>query len=167
MHPAPALGRLVSAARFPLVAASDLQRTIRTTIYLATIASPTDNDLSATTAAKKWPAGKARFAAGCACVVLWWHGHQPKETQILPGSGVRHSINPRRRLWLGGDATIGSMFWKMNGFGKKLWSTAGAVKFRGNFLTRRRIDADSGSHRQPLIQEWKTNHAAPSRAKSQ
>jgi hypothetical protein len=53
MHPAPALGRLVSAARFPLVAASDLQRTIRTTIYLATIASPTDNDLSATTAAKK------------------------------------------------------------------------------------------------------------------
>jgi hypothetical protein len=53
MHPAPAVGRLVSAARFPLVAAPDLQRTIRTTIYLATIASPTDNDLSATTAAKK------------------------------------------------------------------------------------------------------------------
>ena len=53
MHPAPAVGRLVSAARFPLVAAPDLQRTIRTTIYLTTIASPTDNDLSATTAAKK------------------------------------------------------------------------------------------------------------------
>ena len=53
MHPAPAVGRLVSAARFPLVAAPDLQRTIRTTIYVATIASPTDNDLSATMAAKK------------------------------------------------------------------------------------------------------------------
>jgi hypothetical protein len=42
-----------AAARFPLVAAPDLQRTIRTTIYLATIASLTDNDLSATTPAKK------------------------------------------------------------------------------------------------------------------
>jgi len=53
MHPAPSLGRLVSAARLPLVAAPDLQSTIRTTVYLTTIASPTDNDLSATMAAKK------------------------------------------------------------------------------------------------------------------
>jgi hypothetical protein len=53
MHPAPAIGRLVSAARFPLVAAPDLQSTIRTTVYLATIASPTDNDLLATSAANK------------------------------------------------------------------------------------------------------------------
>jgi hypothetical protein len=45
MHPAPAFSRLVSTARVPLVAAPDHQRTIRTTIYLATIASPTDNDL--------------------------------------------------------------------------------------------------------------------------
>jgi hypothetical protein len=53
MHPAPAIGRLVSAARFPLVAAPDFQSTIRTTVYLATIASPTDNDLLATSAANK------------------------------------------------------------------------------------------------------------------
>jgi hypothetical protein len=53
MHPAPAIGRLVSAARFPLVAAPDLQCTIRTTVYLATIASPTDNDLLATSATNK------------------------------------------------------------------------------------------------------------------
>jgi hypothetical protein len=53
MHPAPAIGRLVSAARFPLVAASDLQSTIRTTVYLATIASTTDNDLLATMSAKE------------------------------------------------------------------------------------------------------------------
>jgi hypothetical protein len=53
MHPTPAFGRLVSAASVPLVAAPDLQRTIRTTIYLATIASPTDNDLSATMVAKE------------------------------------------------------------------------------------------------------------------
>jgi hypothetical protein len=56
MHPAPANGRLVSAARFPLVAAPDLQSTIRTAVCLATIASPTDNDLLATPAANKEPA---------------------------------------------------------------------------------------------------------------
>jgi len=53
MHPTPTVGRLVSAARVALVSAPDLQRTIRTTIYLATIASATDKDLSATIAAKE------------------------------------------------------------------------------------------------------------------
>jgi hypothetical protein len=53
MHPTPSGGRLISAASVALVAAPDLLRTIRTTIYLATIASSTDNDLSATMAAKK------------------------------------------------------------------------------------------------------------------
>jgi hypothetical protein len=51
-----------SAARFPLVAAPDLQSTIRTTVYLTTIAASTDNDLSATSDAKKKPAGTAQFA---------------------------------------------------------------------------------------------------------
>jgi hypothetical protein len=53
MHAAAAVGRLVSAAGFTLVAAPDLQGTIRTTVYLAAIASPTDNDLSATSDTKK------------------------------------------------------------------------------------------------------------------
>jgi hypothetical protein len=56
MHPATAFGRLVPAARVTLVAAPHLQRTIRTTIYLPTVASPTDNDLLATMIAKEQPA---------------------------------------------------------------------------------------------------------------
>jgi hypothetical protein len=53
MHPTPAIGRLVSAARVALVAAPDLKRTIWTTIYRATIASPTDDDLLATMIAEE------------------------------------------------------------------------------------------------------------------
>jgi hypothetical protein len=64
VHAAAAVARLVSAARLALVAAPDLQRTIRTAVYLAAVASPTDNDLSAASATKKQPAGKARYAAG-------------------------------------------------------------------------------------------------------
>jgi hypothetical protein len=70
MHAAAAVGLLVSAAGLALVAAPDLLGTIRTTVYLAAIASPTDNDLSTAPAAKKQPAGRARCAAGSAYVVL-------------------------------------------------------------------------------------------------
>jgi len=70
MHPAPAVGRLVSAARVPLAATPYLQSTTRTTIYLATVATPTDKNLSTTPPAKKEPARRARYAAGLAYVVL-------------------------------------------------------------------------------------------------
>src|SRR5271165_6059508 len=63
MHPPPAVGRLVSAACFPLVVAPDLQSTILTAVYLTTIASPADNGLSMATTAKKQPAGQAWCAA--------------------------------------------------------------------------------------------------------
>ena len=63
MHAAATVGLLVSAARLPLVAAPDLQSAIRTTVYLATIASPTDSDLLTASAAKKQPARSGRCAA--------------------------------------------------------------------------------------------------------
>jgi hypothetical protein len=57
MHVAAAVGRLVSAARFSLVAAPGLESTIWTAVYLTTIASPTNSDLMAASAAKKQPTG--------------------------------------------------------------------------------------------------------------
>ena len=70
MHAAATVGLLVSAARLALVAAPDLQSTIRTTVNLATIASPTDRDLSTASATKKQPERKGRYAAGFAYVIL-------------------------------------------------------------------------------------------------
>jgi hypothetical protein len=70
MHAAATVGLLVSAAGFPLVAAPDLQSTIQTTVYLATIASPTDSYLPSASTAKKQPARSGRCAAGSAYVVL-------------------------------------------------------------------------------------------------
>ncbi len=46
MHPTPAVGCLVSAAGFALVASPSLYSTFLTTVYLTTIAPPTDHDLS-------------------------------------------------------------------------------------------------------------------------
>jgi len=70
MHAAATVGLLVSAARLALVAAPDLQSTIWTTVYLATIASPTDSDLSTASAAKKQPARNVRCATVSVYVVL-------------------------------------------------------------------------------------------------
>jgi len=67
---AAAFGRLIPTSGFALVAAPDLQSTIRATVYLPAIASLTDNDLLAASTAKKQPAGRTRCAVGCAYVIL-------------------------------------------------------------------------------------------------
>jgi hypothetical protein len=53
MHLPPAFTRLVSATGLPLTATPHLRGTLATAVDLAAVASATDNDLSATTEAKK------------------------------------------------------------------------------------------------------------------
>ena len=54
-------------------------------------------------------------------------------------------------------APIGSIARKRMASGKKLRSHLGVAIFCGTFLTRRRIDADSGSHRQGWAQKAQSN----------
>jgi len=66
-------GRLISGPSLPLVPTPRFQRTIATTIHLATVASATHQSLATTAGAKKKPAIGVLRAAGGACLVLLQH----------------------------------------------------------------------------------------------
>jgi hypothetical protein len=70
MHPTPAVGRLVSAAGFPLSATPHLQGAIATTVHLTTVTSATNKNLSTTMGAKKKSRIEAFFAARYTRTVL-------------------------------------------------------------------------------------------------